>query len=99
MLFVFFHAMPTLLTTETLPVLATLVRGSVLVGVPELLCCGSSLAGRSPPQLETYTFSPTTTGMYGATPTDTRAFTSPSSRLTSCSSLPRDEQTQSSFWP
>ncbi len=38
---------------ETLPWFATLVRGSVFTGVPEVLCCGSSFAGRSPPQLET----------------------------------------------
>src|SRR3954452_17731 len=90
--FVCFHSPPTFSTTETLPRLATLVRGSVFTGVPDVLCCGSSLSGRSPPQFETYTFSPTTTGVYGATPTGTRAWTPV--MLSSCSSLPRDEQTQ-----
>src|SRR5262249_57099308 len=91
MLFIGRHSPSTFATTVTLPWLATLVRGSVLTGVPELLCSGESFSGWSPPQLLTYTFSPTTTGMYGATPTGTRACTP--AMVTSCSSLPRDEQT------
>src|SRR5688572_17621312 len=84
-------------TTETLPWSATLVRGSVRTGVPEVLCAGSRGPGGSPPQLLTYTFPPATSGRYGQTPTGTRASTSPVARLSSCSSLPRDEQTQR--WP
>ena len=49
-------------TTDTLPWFATLVRGSVRTGVPEVLCVAASFAGWSPPQLETYTLLPTTTG-------------------------------------
>src|SRR5215211_7278189 len=89
MLFVCFHPSAVFVTTETLPWFATLVRGSVFTGVPDVLWVGSSFAGWSPPQLLTYTFSPTTTGMYGATPTGTRASTVPFVRLTSWSSLPR----------
>src|SRR5437867_1880953 len=92
MVFTCFQPAAVFATTETLPWLATLVRGSVFAGVPEVLCCGSSLPGGSPPQLLTYTFSPTTSGMYGATPTGTRAWTP--AMLRSCSSLPRDAQTQ-----
>src|SRR5688572_14507707 len=91
--FTCFQPPSTLATTDTLPWFATLVRGSVLTGVLEVVCV-ASLPGWSPPQFDTYTFSPITTGMYGATPTGTRASTSPLARFTSCSSLPRDEQTQ-----
>src|SRR5689334_16735904 len=97
--FVCFHSLPAFITTETLPWLATLVRGSVFTGVPEDLCRGSPLSGWSPPQLLTYTFSPTTTGAYGATPTGTRACTSPVSRFRSCNSLPRQAQAQSWLSP
>src|SRR5947208_10825745 len=99
MLFDCFHPAAVFVTTETLPWFATLVRGSVRTGVPELLCCGSSLPGGSPPQFETYTFSPTTTGMYGATPTGTRASTSADVRFTTCSSFPREAQTQTRSSP
>ena len=37
--------------------------------VSEVVWVAPSLPGGSPPQLDTYTFSPTTRGMYGATPT------------------------------
>src|SRR5438067_2177192 len=91
MLFVCFQSLPTFVTTETLPWSATLDRGSVFTGVPEVLWVASSFFGRSPPQFETYTFSPTTRGVYGATPTGTRARTPV--RVSSSSSLPRDEHT------
>src|SRR4051812_35313525 len=89
--FVCFQPPSPFVTTDTLPWLATLVRGSVRTGVPEVLCV-ASLPGGSPPQLVTYTLSPTTSGMYGATPTGTRATTPV--RLRSCSSLPRDAHPQ-----
>src|SRR5262249_27634910 len=83
-------------STETLPWLAIPVFRSMRTGVPEEVACGSLSLGRSPPQLLTYTRSSrAATTVYGATPTATLCSASPALRLTSCTALPRDEQTQS----
>src|SRR5260370_42044811 len=72
MVLVCFHFVPSRPSTDTLPWLATLVRGSTLTSVPDETPLGSPSLGWSPPQLVTYTLSGRTgQTMYGATPTGT----------------------------
>src|SRR5262249_28432941 len=91
-----FHLPSTFRSTETVPWLATLVRGSMRTGVPEESARASTSLGGPPPQFVTKATSvPTMQTVYGATPTDTTCSTSPLFRSINCTLLPRVDVTQS----